>query len=284
MIKKILTSIILISVITIMVVIIANFNTPNKCIYAESINVSNTNITIFQNECIENEELGIQISPKDYNQTIKYISSNEDCIYFDDENNLHANSICGNVQVSVFVKSAKDETISTTINISIADDDGTLIPDSFLQTEIVEFDRFSCGYNILTLANNPNVSVSSKNNIVNYNYKTGKISLIKDINTFAYDEINICLTYSNRAVQNLTFKVIILDVVSLKPNQFYTINFKNTNPTFCPLQHNCSNSNVISYMPDYDKIYITAKQEGICYYTITGYDYVYKTKIIVTSN
>lgn len=284
MIKKISVTIILVFVIIIMGVVIANFNAPNKCVYAKSINVENNNLTISQNECIENESLGIEITPNTYNQTIRYFSSNEDCVYFDEENNLHSSSVCGNAQISIFVKSAKDETISTTINVVIENDNEDIsYKDSFLQSKIVEFERFSCGYNVLSLANNPIVSISYKNNLVNYDYVSGKISLNKSLSTFAYDEVYVTLTYSNRAVQNLSFKVIVVDVVNLSLNENHTIYFKNTNPTFYSLNYECSNSLVISAVPSYNRIDITATKEGICYYTITGYDFIYKTKIIVSA-
>lgn len=283
MIKKIFVAIILFALISIMSIVIIKFNFKDNCIYAKSVNVENAKLVLNKNSCIQNENLGIVILPNNYNQSIKYSSSNENIAYFDSNGNLYSNSSKGEATLSVFVKSSKTETIFSTFTVTVViEEDNSSNHNAYFESNMIELEENSKAFNILYADNTVLIETSSKNNLINYDYNTGEISFKEKANNNSnFDIISVKINYSDGSVQILQFTVFIIKIIKLNINETYIISFENNNFSYEQLSHKLSNSNIISIYPTYNQTIVIAINTGITYYTISNSSLVYKAKIIV---
>ena len=280
--KKV-TIILCCTILVIGIIVFANLNNTSNYVFANSINVSKNKFFASPQETIYAEEYNLSISPKNYNQNIIYKSSNNNIVDYDKNGNLICSNISGSVTISIFVKSSKTTTLSTTINVIVGNNDITT-----LENDYIEINEGEIGINKLTYNQISNINVSYENNLVCYDYITGMVTLnTSSDKSWGYDKVTLTIQFLNGDIKTLEFEVVIKHKVVLNdktPKQIYFENL-NIGGGSCITSSWSESDCFIEEQLNYDNALIIAKHNGISEYKIicSNFKYVFIVEVNLTN-
>ena len=251
----------------------------NSPVFAESIFAKQT--VIQTNNCndIINLYQNISIAPSNYNQGVEFKTDNTSVKI---DNNGRISFLESNIvaNITVFVKQNNSTKIYTTFQVEVLNGSG-----DYLEKNVVYIYDNETAINKLNYHESCDISVKSKHNIINYDYKTGVIAINENkSHNNIYDKITIEIKSQYDKISIISFEVIgVKKLVYDLSNGYEMINFENLNNDYDEMiDINIENDLIVSeWRHEYNLLLIYLNKIGTTKITISSTDFTYIYEISV---
>lgn len=286
--KKLITIILCVILLCACIIILINTQKINP-IYANDINIAPYEFSVnkFSNGKISKNDYTINISPINYNQGIKFNSDNSD-VSIDKYGNISYNNISRTSTITVSVKTSANESIYKTIKIVLNGESEIKLEHETITINTAENARI---YNRLTLPDNYNVTVSTQNNFISYNYKTGLISIKNLPSSYGYDKVELVISDNNFVeIAKIYFDVILIDkpiITAIDEPVLITFQnpaIDNQNVLYEVTKDNIVTEDYIVHCKTHNSITLSFANDGIYIVKVYSSNFINIFKINVTQN